>query len=69
MSADAAGYGLGTWTWGRDTDPDTAARQLEVYLDAGGTVLDTAPTYGDGHAEEYIGALVSRRYRRDAVKL
>jgi aryl-alcohol dehydrogenase-like predicted oxidoreductase len=33
---------LGTMTWGRDTDADDAAGQLKIYLDAGGTLLDTA---------------------------
>ena len=29
--------GLGTMTWGRDTDEHEAANQLRIYLDAGGT--------------------------------
>lgn len=50
--------GLGTLTWGRDTDEHDAADQLREFLDAGGTLLDTAPTYGDGLAEELIGRLL-----------
>src|SRR5699024_8497500 len=34
--------GLGTLTWGRDTDEHDAAEHLEVFLDAGGTLVDTA---------------------------
>ena len=34
--------GLGTMTWGRDTDADDAAAQLKAFLDAGGTLVDTA---------------------------
>ena len=49
---------LGTMTWGRDTDPDDAAAQLKCYLEAGGTLLDTADVYGDGDAESVIGSLL-----------
>lgn len=60
--------GLGTMTWGRDTDPEDAAEQLSVFLDAGGTLLDTAATYGEGHAEEVIGELLgSTAARADLV--
>ena len=50
--------GLGTLTWGRDTDEHDAREQLEIFLDAGGTVIDTAATYGDGAAEELIGSFI-----------
>lgn len=49
--------GLGTMTWGRDTDAEDAADQLRTFLDAGGTLVDTAASYGDGDAERVIGAL------------
>ena len=32
--------GLGTMTWGRDTDEHEAADQCRAYLDAGGNFLD-----------------------------
>ena len=51
--------GLGTMTWGRDTDEHECTDQLRAFLDAGGTLLDTAPSYGDGRAEEVIGSLLS----------
>ena len=34
--------GLGTMTWGRDTDEHEARDQLVAFVDAGGTLLDTA---------------------------
>ena len=40
--------GLGTMTWGRDTDEIEARDQLDVFLDAGGTLLDTAASYCEG---------------------
>lgn len=49
---------LGTMTWGRDTEPDDAAAQLKFFLEAGGTLVDTADVYGDGDAEAVIGSLI-----------
>ncbi len=50
--------GLGTMTWGRDTDADEAAGQLEAFVDAGGTFIDTSNIYGDGDAESILGTLI-----------
>jgi aryl-alcohol dehydrogenase-like predicted oxidoreductase len=59
--------GLGTMTWGRDTDEHESREQLGAFLDAGGTLLDTAAGYGDGAAEELIGSLLRDHVRRDDV--
>ncbi len=60
--------GLGTMTWGRDTDELEARDQLDVFLDAGGTLLDTAASYCEGASEEVIGGLLSEHVdRRDVV--
>ena len=61
--------GLGTLTWGRDTDEHEARDQLVSFVDAGGTLLDTAAGYGDGAAEELIGSLLSETVRREDVVL
>jgi aryl-alcohol dehydrogenase-like predicted oxidoreductase len=61
--------GLGTLTWGRDTDAQEASEQLRSFLDAGGSLLDTAASYGDGAAEELIGSLLGDVVRRDDVVL
>jgi aryl-alcohol dehydrogenase-like predicted oxidoreductase len=61
--------GLGTLTWGRDTDAHEAAEQLRAFKDAGGTLLDTAASFGDGAAEELVGALLGDVVRRDEVIL
>jgi aryl-alcohol dehydrogenase-like predicted oxidoreductase len=50
--------GLGTMTWGRDTDADEAANQLVAFADLGGTLVDTADVYGDGESERILGALL-----------
>lgn len=61
--------GLGTMTWGRDTDADDAAAQLEAFVQAGGTLIDTANIYGDGDAEAIIGTLIPDVVPRSAVQL
>src|SRR5688500_17050498 len=54
--------GIGTMTWGRDTDADDAAAQLRAFMDAGGTLVDTADVYTGGDAERLLGRLM-----RDSV--
>jgi aryl-alcohol dehydrogenase-like predicted oxidoreductase len=59
--------GLGTLTWGRDTDEHEARDQLVAFTEAGGTLLDTAAGYGDGASEELIGSLIGDVVRREDV--
>jgi len=59
--------GLGTMTWGRDTDEHEAADQCRAYIDAGGNFIDTANTYGDGDSERVIGGLIGVLFNRDDV--
>ncbi len=59
--------GLGTMTWGRDTDEYEARDQFALFLEAGGTLFDTADVYGSGAAEELLGTLVAETGVRDDV--
>lgn len=59
--------GLGTMTWGRDTDEHEAADQARAFLDAGGNFLDTAALYGDGDSERVIGGLIGTLFQRADV--
>jgi aryl-alcohol dehydrogenase-like predicted oxidoreductase len=61
--------GLGTMTWGRDTDEHEARDQLIAFAEAGGTLVDTAAGYGDGASEELIGILLGDVVARDEVVL
>lgn len=61
--------GLGTLTWGRDTDATDARDILTAFLDAGGTLLDTASHYGDGLAEATLGDLVTALGVRERIQL
>ena len=61
--------GLGTMTWGRDTDEHEARDQLIAFAEAGGTLLDTAAGYGDGASEELIGTIIGDVVGRDEIVL
>jgi aryl-alcohol dehydrogenase-like predicted oxidoreductase len=51
--------GLGTMTWGVETDFDEAAAQLVAFRDAGGTLVDTAASYAFGETEQLLGSLIA----------
>lgn len=46
---------LGTMTFGAESDEGVSHAQLDRFLEAGGTMVDTADVYGDGASEEIIG--------------
>jgi aryl-alcohol dehydrogenase-like predicted oxidoreductase len=57
---------LGTMLMGGDTPTDEAHRMLDRFVDAGGTLIDTADTYGDGRSERVLAPWLARR-RDDVV--
>lgn len=61
--------GLGTMTWGRDTDADEAASQLVAFADLGGTLVDTADVCNDGESERILGALLDDLVPRQDIVL
>lgn len=61
--------GLGTLTWGHSTDEHEARELLVSFVDAGGTLLDTSASYGDGASESLLGSLIGDTVRRDEVVL
>jgi aryl-alcohol dehydrogenase-like predicted oxidoreductase len=61
--------GLGTMTWGRDTDEHEARDQLVSFVGAGGTLLDTAAGYANGDSERVIGSLLGDVVNRDEIVL
>ena len=52
---------LGTMTFGVEADEAEAHRQLDRFVQAGGTLVDTANTYGAGRSEEIIGRWFASR--------
>ncbi len=57
--------GLGTLTWGRDVQARDARALLLRFVEAGGTLIDTAAAYGNGDAERIIGRLIHTDLTRD----
>src|ERR1700689_585536 len=53
--------GLGTMTFGVEADEPGAHDQLDHFVEAGGTLVDTADVYGDGKSEGIIGRWLARR--------
>ncbi|ADH92635.1 aldo/keto reductase [Arcanobacterium haemolyticum] len=49
--------GLGTLTWGRDTEYDDAARMVRSLIDHGGNLVDISPLYGEGQAIGVLGSM------------
>ncbi len=62
---------LGTMTFGAETDQAGSHRQLDAFLDAGGTLVDTADVYSAGESETIIGHWLANRPAdiRDTVVL
>lgn len=56
---------LGTMTWGSATDEHEARDQLIAFVEAGGTLVDTANVYGAGASEELLGTLLGDVVPRD----
>ena len=54
-------YALGTMTFGVETDEASSHDQLDVFLEAGGTLVDTADVYGAGASEEIVGRWIDDR--------
>jgi aryl-alcohol dehydrogenase-like predicted oxidoreductase len=52
---------LGTMTFGHETDEDASHAQLDVFVESGGTLIDTADVYSNGASEEIIGSWLGRQ--------
>lgn len=61
--------GLGTWAMGNDywgqCDDDDSIAAIQAGIDNGINLIDTAPSYGSGHAEMLVGKAI--KGRRDKV--
>ncbi|MGW4767838.1 aldo/keto reductase [Nocardia sp. NPDC004278] len=74
LHVPALSFGAGTFggrgelfsAWG-DTDAEQARRLVDISLDAGLTMFDTADVYSDGASEEVLGAAI--KGRRDQLLL
>ena len=61
---------LGTMTFGTETAEAGSHAQLDRFVEAGGTFVDTADVYTRGAAEEIVGRWLAKRpERRDSIVL
>jgi len=61
---------LGTMTFGTESDEACAHAQLDRYVGAGGTLIDTADVYSAGVSEQIVGRwLASRSEAREQIVL
>lgn len=61
-------WAIGGWMWG-GTDESDAVRTIRTAIDSGITLIDTAPVYGFGTAEQTIARALSEHGARDKVIL
>ncbi|MBX3582200.1 MAG: aldo/keto reductase [Rhizobiaceae bacterium] len=69
VRASAIGLGtwaIGGWMWG-GTDEAKSIAAIQASIDEGVSLIDTAPAYGQGRAEEIVGKAI--RGRREKVVL
>ena len=52
---------LGTLTFGNETSETDSFAQLDRFVSAGGTLIDTADVYADGQSEQIIGRWLASR--------
>lgn len=69
-SAEVSRIGLGTWAiggteWGEVSDGDAIATCLAVF-EHGINLIDTAPIYGHGRAEELVGRAMRQHGQRES---
>lgn len=63
VKASAVGLGtwaIGGWMWG-GTDEAQSIAAIQASLDAGVSLIDTAPAYGLGRSEEIVGKAIAGR--------
>ncbi|MCI0688993.1 MAG: aldo/keto reductase [Sporichthyaceae bacterium] len=56
-------------TWGHNVDDEVAKDLLVAFVEAGGTLVDTAAWYADGVAEELLGSLLRTAVGREELLL
>ncbi len=56
-------WAIGGWMWGGADEKD-AVRTIQVALERGITLIDTAPVYGFGRSEEIVGKALAEGGRR-----
>ena len=69
IMASAVGLGtwaIGGWMWG-GTDEVASVRAIEASIDAGISLIDTAPAYGLGRSEELVGQAIAGKREKVVI--
>lgn len=61
-------WAIGGWMWG-GTDEGQSVRTVQSAVDRGISLVDTAPVYGMGTSERFVGEALRERRRREQVVL
>ena len=61
-------WAIGGWMWG-GADEAESISTIRSAVDRGVTLIDTAPVYGFGHAEEIVGKALAEGGLRDKVQI
>lgn len=59
-------WAIGGWFWGGAEEKESV-RAIETSIDLGMTTIDTAPVYGFGQSEEFVGKAI--KGKRDKVEI
>jgi aryl-alcohol dehydrogenase-like predicted oxidoreductase len=59
-------WAIGGWMWG-GSDARSAFRTIQAAIDNSVNLIDTAPVYGFGHAEEIVGRALAPNGRRKRI--
>src|SRR5438128_9782371 len=59
-------WAIGGWMWG-GSDARSAFRTIQTAIDHGINLIDTAPVYGFGLAEEIVGRALAANGRRKRI--
>lgn len=60
---------LGTMTFGRETDENTARTMMDYFVEVGGNFFDTANVYSNGASEEILGRWQKEHGERENLVL
>ena len=64
---DVSRLALGTMTFGAETEESEAFAQLDAFVAAGGTLIDTADVYAAGESERIVGRWLAERRPQQVV--
>ena len=59
-------WAIGGWFWGGAKENESV-KAIETAIDLGMTTIDTAPVYGFGKSEEFVGKAI--KGKRDRVEI